>query len=313
MFKYAAKRILRSLVILVVTLFAVFALLNYIPGSRLKYISIMGQGDLLDSLFSALNAESNLFTRYLRYLYNIITRFEFLSGFRHHSLSTEIIERSRLTLLLTICALILVVLVGIPLGVFSARKKGSLPDRAISVFSMTLASIPPFCLAIFLAMVFCVGLRLLPVFGYKSPINFILPTITIASAAVAETVQITRFSVIEEMKKPYITSLRSRGQSENVIVYRHALRNALLPVCSVIKENMATVFVSTFIAEWFYAIPGIGYNLIQSIVNRDYGVVMASTMVIAIFIIVINIIGDVLMYLIDPKLRTAVSGGSANE
>ena len=312
MFKFVMKRILTALVILFVSMFAVFAILTYIPGSRLGYMSIAGNGDLLDRIFNALKVQPSLLSRYLRYIYDVLVHFHFASGFRHHNLNEEILSRTRFTLLLTLAGFIFIVVIGIPTGAIAARKKGSLFDRTVSVVSMFVASIPPFCLAIYLAMIFCLGLKLLPVFGYKELKNFILPTITIAASALANTIQTCRFAIIEELNKPYVKYLRTRGQKEGVILFGHALRNAMLPVISVIKEMTASIFVSTFIAEWFYAIPGIGYYLIKGINSRDYGVIMASTMVIAIVIIVFNIVSDVLYSCFDPKLRSSEIRGEQN-
>lgn len=302
MYKKILKRLALSIAVIMLTMFAVFAILTYIPGSRLAYLGIEGNGDMLDKVFTALKAEPNLLTRYLRYMYDVITRFHFASGFRHRDLSGEIITRVRLTILLTVLGFLFTSLAGIPLGTLAARKRGSLADRIISMCSMFLASIPPFCLAIYLAMIFCLGLKLLPVFGFNSPRNFILPTITISASALANTIQTCRFAVIEELNKQYVKNLRSRGQKESTILFRHALRNALVPTISVIREMTASVFVSTFIAEWFYAIPGIGYYLIQAINSRDYGVILACTLVITVIVILFNIITDVLYRVADPRL-----------
>ncbi|MBR2545282.1 MAG: ABC transporter permease [Erysipelotrichaceae bacterium] len=312
MFRFIRNRILGAIAVLLTAMFAVFAILTYIPGSRLGYLGIQGSGDLLDRLFTFFRTEPNLFSRYVRYTYDVITRFHFASGFRHHNLSAEILTRTRLTLLLTLIGLVFIVVVGIFMGTLAASKRGTWLDRIISVVSMLTASIPPFCLAIYLAMIFCVGLRLLPVFGYSKPINFILPTITISASALANTIQICRFEIIEELNKPYVRNLRSRGQKENVILFRHALKNAMLPTIATIKEMTASIFVSTFIAEWFYAIPGIGYYLIQAINSRDYGIILACTMVIAIVIIVFNIVSDILYCIFDPKLRRSEMGAGNN-
>lgn len=303
MLKFVVKRVLLAIPVLLGAMFAVFAILIYIPGSRLGFLAIAGNGDLLDRFFAATNAQPSLFTRYLRYIYDVIVHFHFASGFRHSDLSLEIATRTRLTLLLTLLAFLFIVLIGIPAGALAARRKGSLADRIISLFSMFLASIPPFCLAIYLAMIFCLGLRLLPVFGYTKPINFILPTITISASALANTIQSTRFGIIEELNKPYVRNLQARGQKESVILFRHALKNALVPTIAMIREMTSAVFVSTFIAEWFYAIPGIGYYLIKAINSRDYGVILACTTMIAFFIVLFNIISDILYYYVDPRLR----------
>ena len=310
MFKFILRRILGAVGVLLTSIFGVFTILTYLPGSRLGYLRIEGDGDLLDRLFVFFKATPNLFTRYLRYIYDIITKFQFTSNFRHHDLSAEILTRTRLTLLLTLLGFLFIVIFGIILGVIAAHKRGTWIDRIISMCSMFMASIPPFCLAIYLALIFCLWLKLLPVFGYARPINFILPTITISASALANVIQICRFQVMEELNKPYVRNLQSRGQKESVILFRHALKNALIPTVSVIKEMTASIFISTFIAEWFYAIPGIGYYLIGAINSRDYGVILACTVVIAIFIIVFNIVSDVLYCLLDPKMRNREMGYS---
>lgn len=310
MFKFIKNRILGAIGVLFAAVFAVFTILTYLPGSRLGYLPIQGENDLLDRFFTLIKATPNLLTRYLRYMYNIITRFHFTSNFRHHDLSAEILTRTRLTLLLTVLGFVFIVVFGIILGVIAAHKRGTWIDRLISGVSMFLASIPPFCLAIYLALIFCLGLKLLPVFGYAKPVNFILPTITVSAAALANVIQICRFQVIEELNKPYVRNLQSRGQKESVILFRHALKNALIPTVSVIREMTATIFMSTFIAEWFYAIPGIGYYMIKAINSRDYGVILACTVVIAIFIIFFNIISDVVYCLLDPKMRSKEMGYS---
>ena len=303
MLKSVLKRLLGALCVLWIAMFGVFALLTYIPGSRLGYMGIFADGDLLDRIFSFLHVQPNLFSRYLRYMWDVFTRFQFASGFRHYDLTGEVLSRLRFTVLLTFAAFVFVVIFGIVLGAFAAYKKDSFWDRLISVISTALASIPPFCLAIYLAVIFCVGLKLLPVFGFNGPKYFILPTITIGSAAMANTVQSCRYSILEELNKPYVKNLRARGVSEIRILFVHALKNALIPTVSMIREMTATVFVSTFIAEWFYSIPGIGYYLIQAINNRDYGVVMACTMIIALFVVLFGLISDTAFVFLDPQLR----------
>ena len=303
MFRFLLKRILTAIPVFLGALLAVFILLTYIPGSRLGYMPIAGNGDLLDHLFTLFHVPANVFTRYLRYIYDVITKLHFASGFHHRDLSLEVLTRARLTLFLTFLAFLLIVLVGIPLGTYAAGKHGKWQDHLISVISLVLSSIPPFCLAIFLAIVFCVTLRLLPVFGMNGPKNFILPTVTIGASGLARTIQTVRANVIEAMHRPYIRTLRSHGVKERKILFNHALKNSMIPTVSIIREMTAEVFVSTFIAEWFYAIPGIGYYLIQAVNARDYGVVLACTAVTAVLILVFGIISDLLYYLLEPELR----------
>ena len=313
MFRYLVKRFLISIPVLLLALFATFALLTYIPGSRLGYFPIEGNGDLLDKLFVALNAPANLLTRYLRYFYNVFVHARFGSIAYHHNLSAEIFRRTGFTLLLTFCAFLLILLIGIPLGSYSAYKKGSFFDNIVSIVSLFLSSIPPFCLAIFLAVIFCVRLRLLPVFGFDGPKNMILPTITIGAAGLAKTIQTVRNNVIENLNKPYVKTLKAKGVRQSRILFVHALKNSLVPTVSIIKEMTAEVFVSTFIAEWFYAIPGIGYYLLQSVNGRDYDAVLAATTVITIFILLFGILSDTLSYSLDPQLKHSMFKGEGNE
>ena len=136
---------------------------------------------------------------------------------------------------------------------------------------------------------------------YNAP-NMQMPTSDIRALS-QYTYQTVRANVIEAMHRPYIRTLRSHGVKERKILFNHALKNSMIPTVSIIREMTAEVFVSTFIAEWFYAIPGIGYYLIQAVNARDYGVVLACTAVTAVLILVFGIISDLLYYLLEPELR----------
>ena len=162
MFRFLLKRILTAIPVFLGALLAVFLLLTYIPGSRLGYLPIAGNGDLLDHLFTLFHVPANVFTRYLRYIYDVITKLHFASGFHHRDLSLEVLTRARLTLFLTFLAFLLIVLVGIPLGTYAAGKHGKWQDHLISTSVMVVISVPAFVYASLLLYTLCFKLRLFP-------------------------------------------------------------------------------------------------------------------------------------------------------
>ena len=314
MLRYILKRILVIIPALLASMLAIFVLLTYLPGSRLGMLPIYGDGDLLDRFFVYFSIPANTFTRYLRYAWDVFTKLHFPSVFQHRDLTGETLMRAKFTFLLTMLGLIFMIVAGIPLGVAAGHKKGKWQDTLISSFSLVLSSIPPFCLSIFLALLFCLYLHWLPVFGIEEPKNYILPVLTIASGGLAKTIQVVRQNVIAEMKKPYTKTLRAKGVREEKILLRHALRNSLIPTITVLREMSAEIFMSTFIAEYFFAIPGIGYYLVSAIIARDYSVVFACSIVTALFILLFGLLCDVLFFLLEPEVRgKSLNEGGAHE
>lgn len=207
------------------------------------------------------------------------------------------------TVQLGVMAFILSVLVGIPLGIFAALGHNRWPDYLSTGISIIGIALPSFVLAIMLILFFGVTLHVLPTKGWKGPDTWILPTIALAGFPIAVIARYTRASMLEVTRKDYIRTAQSKGVADGNVVTRHMIRNALIPVVTILGPTLAFLVTGSFIIETIFSVPGIGKYYITSISQRDYGVIMAMTMLYAAAIAFLNLIVDVLYAYIDPRIR----------
>jgi oligopeptide transport system permease protein len=207
------------------------------------------------------------------------------------------------TVQLGLMAFFLSVAVGIPLGVIAALGHNRWPDYAATGISVLGIATPSFVLAILLILLFGVTLKLLPTGGWKGPDTWILPTIALASFPIAIITRYTRASMLEVTRKDYIRTAQSKGVADRAVVSRHMIRNALIPVVTILGPTLAFLVTGSFIIESIFGIPGIGRYYITSIGQHDYGVLMAMTVLYAFVVAFLNVIVDVLYAFIDPRIR----------
>lgn len=218
-----------------------------------------------------------------------------------------VLERIPLTLQLGIPALVISTLVGIPLGVIVARRRDTALDRFVMSLTLAGQALPPFFIGILLILLFGVTLRWTPTFGSDTPAHLILPTLTLLIYPLAIIVRLTRSSMLEVLNTGYVRTARSKGLSERDVVYRHALRNALIPVITVIGLQVATIISGSAIVETVFAWPGIGQLAVASIGGRDYPIIQTIVLISAAAFCLVNMVVDLLYFLIDPRIegRTA--------
>jgi len=305
--------------VVIVVMFIVFALMHLIPyfGMMMRFLPIEGDGDALDSIFAFFNASNNMFTRYLRYLYNVIFHFDFGDAWGGWSLMHSLMERTLNTLIILGAGTILTHIIGIPIGIYAAVRKNRAGDRIVNVLTMILSSIPIFAMAFLILVFFVLYLGILPAsWPYLRPRYFIMPIITVAlgGGGIASIARMTRASMIEVLEQPYITALRAKGLKESQIIFRHALRNALVPVISAIGGFISQLFIGLFVAENFFSIPGLSSLLLQALSMRVFvhellGVILIMTVILA----TVNIASDIAYTSVNPKIRLRYSGRSRNK
>jgi ABC-type dipeptide/oligopeptide/nickel transport system permease component len=215
----------------------------------------------------------------------------------------EVMARLPNTLALALSSTALAVALGVPLGVFAASRKSSRLDTLVSTFSIVGISLPTYWLGLIMITIFAVELHLLPAGGYGTPAHFILPTVTIALFLMAFIVKITKASVIDSMEKEYVVTARSKGLTERVILYKHVLRNALIPVITIIGLQFGSLLGGAVITETIYAWPGLGRLIIDAINNRDYPMVQGSIFIFALLYALVNLITDLIYTIVDPRVR----------
>ena len=305
MIAYIIKRILLVIPIVLGVTLILFVLMSILAGSTIGFMPIDGGGDALDSVFSFFNANANLFTRYLRYCYDVFVKFDLgRASLTRIPLSFEMSYRIKNTIILLVTSVVATLLVGIPVGVYSAIHKNRLGDRIVSVVTLILSSIPPYTVALCIALFFALQLRLVPVISsYKSPVAFFMPSLTIWLGGISTIARMTRTSMLEVLEQPYIKALRAKGLKESSVIYRHALKNALVPILSVLGGLVAHLLTGAFVVEHFFNIPGLGSYILRSVSSRSHTELLSCTVMLTIMLTILNIIIDILYMLVNPQIR----------
>ncbi len=282
----------------------VFALIHLVPGDPAQ--SMLGESASpkeIEALQKSLGLDKPLLTQYR----------VFLTGVAHGNLGTsfrfgtpvtqEIRKRLPDTALLAVSAMVVAILVAIPLGIVAAVFRGRFLDHAAMTLALAGISMPSFWLGPLLAILFAVKLGWLPVSGSGTPLHLILPAVTLGTALAAILARMTRSSVIEELRELYVTAARARGLSQTRAVLRHAFRNSLIPVVTIIGLQFGAVLTGTIITETIFGWPGIGRLLIQAINTRDYPLVQGCILFISVTYVAMNLITDVTYGFLDPRIR----------
>ena len=303
MSRYIIKRLLWIIPVLFAVSVITFTLMHAVPGGpweREKPVSAAIQ--------AALNVKYGLDDpvpiQYVRWVGNLLQGNLGPSyAFADRTVNDIVGEGLMTTLQLGLMAFALSVLVGIPLGIFAALGHNRGPDYVSTGISVIGIAMPSFVLAILLILVFSVALHWFPTAGWKGPAYWVLPTIALAGFPIAVIARYTRASMLEVTKKDYIRTAQSKGVGGRDVVSRHMIRNALIPVVTILGPTLAFLVTGSFIIERIFGIPGIGQFYITSISTRDYSLLMAMTMLYAFAVAFLNVVVDVLYAYIDPRIR----------
>jgi len=304
MTSYLIKRIFYSLFVLWGAVSIVFIVLRLVPSNPV----VMQLGaDSTDEQRAALAAEMGLdqpvIVQYWNFLVDAV-QLDFGSSYRlQQDALPLVLERLPATLELAGAALILALLVGIPLGMIAALNVNRMPDRIVSTLSLTGQSLPPFWIGIVLILVFARFFNVLPSGGTGSILHIVLPAFTLAFPFLAILTRMTRNGLLEVLGEGYIQTARSKGLKERIVIAPHAIRNALIPLITVVGVQFGILLAGSVVVETVFSWPGIGRKLIDAINMRDYDLVQAAVLVIAIGFVAINLIVDLLYVYLDPRVR----------
>jgi len=305
MYKYIGKRILIMIPVLIGISFLVFFILTIMPGD----VAIIQIGTSATAEDVALWKEQHglndpFVLRYIKYIANVLQG-DFGASWRTNmDVKTEFLQRIPSTLTLSIGSLLLVCIIGLPAGILSAVKQYSLFDYA-SIFSTLLfTSIPAFWLGLMLMLYISLNMDLLPATGADTLKHFILPWITLSATLTAQVIRMSRSTMLEVIRQDYIKTAQAKGALPRQVVVKHALRNALLPLITVIGLQFGVTIGGTIITETVFAIPGVGTYLLQAVKQQDVPAVMISVLFIAAVIGITNLVVDLLYMFVDPRLKT---------
>ena len=311
------KRILKKFLIMIVTLlavsFLVFLALSIIPGdAATNMLGTQATPESIAALREELGLNDPFFVQYFRWLFGCFTG-DFGTSYSYHiSVASLIMDKLPITITLTLMSFLIIFVISIPLGVFIAKHTGGVIDRVLTVLNQIVMSIPPFFSGILITLVFGLILGLFTPGGfvsYKSDIPgflgyLIFPPIAIAIPKISMTVKLLKESILEEYKKEYVRTAYSRGNSTTQVLYKHILKNAIIPVITFLGMTLADIVAGSIVVEQVFGIPGLGRILLTSISNRDYPVVQAIIIILAVIILVINFIVDIIYQKVDPRIDT---------
>ena len=305
MVRYILKRLLLMVPVILGISFLIFAIMEFTPGDPATIIlGDRAPQESIDALREEMGLNDPFILRYLRYVTNAV-KGDFGSSYRNRlPVFDEIMARFPTTIVLATGAIILTVLIGVPIGILSAVKQYSLMDNTTLAGALILTSMPGFWLGTMLILLFALQLKLLPATGGESFNGFILPWITLSAAQMASLIRMTRSNMLEVVRADYIKMARAKGASERIVIMRHALRNALMPIVTIIGLNFSTLLGGTMIIETVFALPGIGTLAVISVRQKDVPMVMAVVLFIAFIGGFINLLVDVLYVYIDPRLKS---------
>lgn len=304
MYKYILKRLLLMIPVILGISFIIFSIMSFMPGNPARLL--LGEKATAASI-EALNKEMGLddpfLMRYARYLGDVVQGDFGVSYRTGIPVVEEIQQRFPTTLKLAIYSVLFATVIGLPIGILSAVKQYSWVDNFSMVVGLGFISVPPFWLGLLLIIFFSLKLGWLPAFGSDTPAHYILPAITSSASTFATLMRMTRSTMLEVIRQDYVTTAVAKGAGKARIIFHHCLRNALIPLITVLGVNFGGLLGGSIITESVFGMSGIGNLLIFSIRSKDVPSVMACTLLLAILFSVINLIMDIVYAYVDPRIK----------
>jgi ABC-type dipeptide/oligopeptide/nickel transport system permease component len=301
---YVVRRLWQSALTLVGVSVLVFLILRVVPGDPAKMLLPEGAPEsAIEELNRQLGLREPLYVQYALFLQSVF-RGDFGQSFQYRAPALRVVlERLAATVQLALAAMGLTVAVGVTLGIVAAVRRGTGYDYASTVLAVLGQSLPNFWLGIMLILLFGVALRWLPTSGFESWRHLILPAVTLAAFPMALVARLTRSSMLEILGRDFIRTGRAKGLTERAVILRHALRNAAVPLLTVLGLQIGTLLGGAVITESVFAWPGMGKLVVDAIFFRDFPVVQTVLILSATLFVVINLLVDLLYTVIDPRIR----------
>ena len=313
-FAYLIKRLFMAAFVLVIISIMIFVTVRLAPGDPvLNKIGPYGDSspENYQRVATELGLDKDLPTQYFIWLKNCL-KLDFGVSLRSGaSISETVLQKLPVSFELIITALVLALMISIPLGMIAAIHKGSILDQVISVFTSSFLAVPAFCTGLLMIIIFAVNLKWFPSNGYtpfsEDPVRNLkqlaMPAITLALFETAIITKHVRSQTLDVVGSNYIRTAKAKGVSGVKIIFGHALKNSLIPVITYFGPMLAYIVTGSLVVEQIFAVPGIGRAFVSSITNRDYPMVMGTTIVLAVLIVVMNLISDIMYKIIDPRIN----------
>lgn len=305
MHKYILKRLLLLVPVLLGVSFLVFSIMSFTPGDPAQLI--LGESapkEAVLALREEMGLNDNFFVQYAHFVGNAVTGDFGRSYTSGREVFGEIFARFPNTLILAVVGVIIAVIIGIPVGIISATRQYSLLDSTSMILALLGVSMPNFWLGLMLILTFSVGLGVLPSGGFNGIKSIILPAITLGTGAAAIITRMTRSSMLEVIRQDYIRTARAKGLGEKKVVNKHALKNALIPVITVVGLQFGYLLGGAVLTETVYSWPGVGRLMVEAIRQKDTPTVLAAVVFLAAAFSVVNLMVDILYAYVDPRIKS---------
>lgn len=311
MHKFILNRILMMLPVLLGVSLVVFSMMYFTPGDPARMILGETASETeVRELREEMGLNDPFLLQYGRYLKKAVFEGDLGTSYvTGRPVVTEIVARFPTTMLLAVLSVFISVLIGIPTGIVSATRQYSLFDNLAMIFALVGVSMPNFWQGLVLIIVFSLHLGWLPASGFYGPAYWILPALTIGTSTAATITRMTRSSMLEVIRQDYIRTARAKGQTELVVILKHALKNALIPIITVIGLQLGRGLGGAILTESIFSIPGLGKLMVDSIKARNYPVVQGGVLFIAVMFSFINLLVDVLYAYADPRIKSQYKRG----
>lgn len=302
-FAYLLKRIALAVLTIWVVITLTFFVMRAVPGGPFLGEKALTQ-EAMDALQAKYGLDKPLPQQYFTYLKDIVTRLDFGPSLKQRGRTvSEIIGQGLgVSVPLGLAAAAIATAAGLTLGAVAALRRNKLPDRLIMALTTAFVSMPSFIIGTFLLYLFAIKLPILPANGAMAG-GRILPIVTLALYPTAYITRLTRSSMLDVLGQDYIRTARAKGLSGGRILFGHALKNALLPVITYLGPMIANIVTGSLVVEQIFATPGIGRSFVSSISNRDYPMIMGTTIVLSVLIVTMNLLSDIVYKLVDPRIN----------
>ncbi len=310
MYQYIVRRLLLTVPVVLGVSIIVFSIIRMIPGDPARAIAgVNATPQFIQQVRVRYALDQPLYIQYGRFMADFMRGELGNSIFSGRPVTTELGERFPRTLLLATIALVIATILGVSAGIVSATRRNSLFDNASMLVALVGVAAPVFWMALMLQLLFAVQLRLLPATGIGTIRHLILPSITLGTASAALMARITRSSMLDVLRQDFITTARAKGLNERLVVYKHALKNALIPVVTVLGLQFGILLGGAVLTETVFAWPGVGRLLVDAILRRDYPVVQGTVMLLALLFVLINLVVDIVYAFLDPRIHYQAGSG----
>lgn len=305
MYRYVMKRLLFLIPTILGVILIIFLVMNITPGDPAR--ALLGESAAqvdIDTLNHQLGYDLPFLQKYVHYVTNMVVNQDFgISYFTKQSVFDEIWPRYLVTIKLAFMGVVLAALIGIPLGIYAAVKQYTLWDTIPSIMAFFIAAIPSFVLGMVLLYLFALKFNIFPSYGIGTYKHYVLPALAISIPPAAMNMRFTKSSMLESIRQDFVRTARAKGASENVVIWKHALKNALLPVITNIGLSLGSLIAGAVVAEKLFSIPGIGSLIVDRITYKDEPVIIAGTILIAVCFTVVMLLVDLVYAYIDPRIR----------